>query len=142
MSSTKMQEKASSFQKVRRTFSDEFKRKKVWEIERKISSVTEISREYGVTRTAIYKWIHQFSAMSKKKVHMVVESQSDTRKILELKDKIAELEKLVGQKQILLEFQAKMIDLAEEMYEVDIKKKLGTKPLTGIASKPGKEPGA
>jgi hypothetical protein len=52
---------------------------------------------------------------------------SDTNKIKELQAKIRELERLVGQKQIQLEFKEKMIEIAEEMYHIDIKKKLGSK---------------
>jgi hypothetical protein len=35
---------------------------------------------------------------------------------------------MVGQKQIEIEFQNKMIELAEQEYNIDIKKKLKTKP--------------
>ena len=57
-----------------------------------------------------------------------MESKSDTSKILALQKRIAELERLVGQKQIMIDFKDKMIDLAEEAYQVDIKKKFGTEP--------------
>ena len=59
---------------------------------------------------------------------------SDSQKIKELRKKIEELERLVGQKQIQLEFKDKMIELAEEMYRVDIKKKLGTQRSSGSGS--------
>jgi len=36
---------------------------------------------------------------------MIVESQSDTHSILFLKQKVADLERLYGQKQVLLKFQ-------------------------------------
>jgi hypothetical protein len=65
--------------------------------------------------------------MKKRKERLVVESQSDTQKILELKRQVAELERKLGQKQIQLEFKDKMIDLAEERYKIDIKKNFGTK---------------
>jgi transposase len=59
---------------------------------------------------------------------------SDAHKIKELKKKIEELERLVGQKQIQLEFKDKMIEIAEEMYKVDIKKKLGSQLSSGSGS--------
>ncbi|MBK5261313.1 MAG: hypothetical protein JJE17_01920, partial [Peptostreptococcaceae bacterium] len=46
-------------------------------------------------------------------------TDSDTRQLLALKKKVAELEQIVGQKQILIDFKDKMIDLAEETYGVD-----------------------
>ena len=36
---------------------------------------------------------------------------------------MADLERIVGQKQIVIDFQEKMIELAEQEYNVDIKKK-------------------
>jgi hypothetical protein len=57
-----------------------------------------------------------------------VETKSDTAKILALQKKIADLERLLGQKQVQLDFQNKMIEIAEDTYQVDIKKKFETKP--------------
>jgi len=113
--------------RVRRSFSAEFRRKKVEEIECKISTVSEISREYQVTRAAVYKWVAQYSSTMKKKERLIVEAESDTRKLAAFQQRIAELERLLGQKQIQLEFMEKIIDIAEETYQVDIKKKFGGK---------------
>ena len=57
-----------------------------------------------------------------------MENLSDTQQILALKQKVAELERAVGQKQLLIDFKDKMIELAEEHYQVDIKKKFSTTP--------------
>jgi len=51
-----------------------------------------------------------------------VESKSDTQKILALQKKIADLERSLGQKQIQLEFQEKLIEIAETKYGLEIKK--------------------
>jgi transposase-like protein len=118
-------------QRQNRYFSNSFKKKRVREIERNLTTVTDISREYEVTRAAVYKWIYKFSLMRKKGVKQVVELLSDTKKIQMLKDQVKELEQIVGQKQIQIEFQEKMIELAEEKYQVDIKKKLGSQLFTG-----------
>jgi hypothetical protein len=69
-----------------------------------------------------------------KGVKTIVEAESDTRKIIELQAKIAELERTVGQKQLLIDFQDKMIELAEQTYGVDIKKKLQSKPSSGTGT--------
>jgi hypothetical protein len=63
----------------------------------------------------------------KKKERLIVEAESDTRKLEAMQRKIAELERLLGQKQVQLEFMEKIIDIAEETYQVDIKKKFGGK---------------
>jgi transposase-like protein len=110
-----------------RHFSESFKVKKVQEIERGITRISEICKEYEVSDTSVRKWILKYSTMKKKAERLIVESKSDTQKILDLKKQIAELERLLGQKQIQLEFKDTMIEIAEEMYKIDIKKKLGTK---------------
>lgn len=120
--------------RVNRYFSESFKRKKVREIEKNISTVLEVSREYEVSTTAVYKWMDKYSRNRKRGVKQVVELMSDTRKLKDLKARIRELEQMLGQKQFEIEFKDKMIDIAEEMYDIDIKKKLGSKPLPGSGS--------
>jgi len=114
-----------------RYFSEEFKKKKVRELERNISSVPDICKTYSVSRTSVYRWIYKYSAMAKKQVKQVVEAKSDTQKIRALEERIKELERIVGQKQLLIEFKDKMIEIAEADYGVDIKKKVGSKLSSG-----------
>lgn len=106
-----------------RYFSDEFKKKKVKELENNLASISDICRTYSVSRTSVYRWIYKYSVMAKKQVKQVVEAKSDTKKIEALKDRIKELERVVGQKQLLLEFKDKMIEIAESTYGISIKKK-------------------
>lgn len=120
-------ENQSQKQQVRH-FSESFKRDKVREIERNLTTVMQVSKVYGVSRSAVYKWLYNYSVHRKKQIRQIIEPMSDTRKIQELEQKIKELERLVGQKQILIEFREKQIEIAEEMYRIDIKKKLGTSP--------------
>jgi transposase len=117
-----------------RYFSDDFKKKKVRELERNITSIPDICRTYAVSRAAVYKWIYKYSAMAKKQLKVVVEAKSDTQKIKALEDRIKELERIVGQKQLLLEFKDKMIEIAEATYGVDIKKKVGSRLSSGTTS--------
>ena len=67
---------------------------------------------------------------------MIVESKSDTKTIVALRDKISDLEQLLGQKEVLLIFQEKMLDYAQEYCGVDIKKKFLKNP----SSTSGKTP--
>lgn len=114
-----------------RSFSEEFKRNKIKELERNITSIPDICNTYSVSRTAVYKWIYKYSIMGKKQVKQVVEAKSDTVKIKALEERIKELEMIIGQKQVLLDFKEKMIEIAESTYGVDIKKKFSSKPLSG-----------
>jgi len=117
-----------------RFFSESFRKSKVREIERNLTTVLEVSREFQVSTTAVYNWLYKYSTLRARQVRQIVEPMSDAHKIKELKKKIEELERLVGQKQIQLEFKDKMIEIAEEMYKVDIKKKLGSQLSSGSGS--------
>ncbi len=117
--------------KRNRSFSEGIKKKCVRDIERNLATVIEISRQYEVSRSSVYKWIYQYSSHLKKGVKQVLEPMSDTRKIKELKEKIKELERMVGQKQVQVEFYEKMIELTEQDLGIDIKKKERSSPSGG-----------
>lgn len=131
MATIQSYERLTVKERQNRYFSEDFRRKKVSEIERNISTIAEISKEYQVSRTSIGKWLYKYSTMRKKGVKQVIEAKSDTRKIQRLKEYVKELERTIGQKQLLIDFQQKVIDIAEEEYKVDIKKKFGIKPYSG-----------
>lgn len=120
-----------------RRFSENFRKEKVRELELGIVSIRDLRQQYQVSDMSVRRWIAKFSSMKEKKERLIVESQSDTVQLLELKKKVAELERVVGQKQLLIDFQQKMIELAEEEYRVDIKKKFsgGLSNTTGKAAK-------
>ena len=120
--------KMTTSERRRRSFSDSFKLQKVKEIERGITKVSEICKQYEVNSANVYRWLNKFGNMKNKKEHLIVETDSDTKQLLELKKKVAELERIIGQKQIMIDFKDKMIDIAEETYGVDIKKKFSTRP--------------
>jgi len=117
-----------------RYFSSDFKKKRVQELENNLITISDICKTHKVSRTSVYKWLYKYSNMAKKQVRQVVEAKSDTKKIQLLEDRIKELERIIGQKQIVIDFQDKMIEIAESTYEVDIKKKLSTKLSTGTGS--------
>jgi transposase-like protein len=131
MANLREYEKLTVRERQNRYFGEEFRRRKVSEIERGVTTIAEVSREYQLTRSAIYKWIQKYSRMRKKQERMVVESLSDTRKIAALKERVKELERMVGQKQIQIDFFDKMIELAEEEYGIDIKKNSSTPSSAG-----------
>lgn len=118
--------KMTTAERMQRHFSDSFKIKKVRELETGMVKVSELCKQYEVSSTNVYRWLNKFGTMKDKKERFVIEIDSDTKQLIELKKKVAELEQIIGQKQILIDFKDKMIDLAEEAYGVDIKKKYST----------------
>lgn len=117
-----------------RYFSGEFKKKKIRELENNLTSVSDICKTYSVSRTSVYRWIYKYSTMAKKQTKQVVEAKSDTKKIKYLEARIKELERTIGQKQLLIEFKDKMIEIAEDTYNIDIKKKLSSRLSSGTNS--------
>lgn len=131
---TKQSFSLSLAERRKRIFSEEFKRQKVREIEQRQTSVSEVSKLYQVRANNVYKWIDKYSKKQEKGIRLVVEMESDSKKLLALQAKIAELERLVGQKQVIIEFQDKMIEIAEQEYQIDIKKKFESKPSSSSGS--------
>lgn len=121
-------EKLTNEERKRRRFSESFKRKKVQEIESGQVKISEICRQYQVRRQNVDRWRRKYGSMEKEKERLIVETESDTLKIKELQLRIAELERIVGQKQIEIDFKDKMIEIAEEHYGIDIKKKCDPSP--------------
>jgi len=120
--------------KQNRYFSVDFKKKRVRELEKNLVCIADICKTYHVSRTSVYRWIYKYSSMAKKDVKQVVESKSDTKKIQLLEERVKELERALGQKQMLIDIKDKMIEIAEETYDVDIKKKLVSKASSGSSS--------
>lgn len=124
-------------QRRRRSFSESFRKAKVRELELGLTSPTELKKAYEVSYSTIYRVIYKFGGMKSKKEKLVIEVESDSVRLVELKKRIAELERAVGQKQIMIDFQQKMIELAEDEYGIDIKKKFSGEQLntSGIIGK-------
>jgi transposase len=118
-------------QRRKRYFSEEFKRRRVDELEHKLTTVADICKAYEVSDTAVYKWIYTYSRMRKKLERQVVESESESVRFNKVQERIKELERVIGQKQLLIDFQQKVIELAEVEYGIDIKKKFGEPPSNG-----------
>lgn len=123
--------------RITRYFSEDFKKKKVAELDKKVITIAEICKQYAVSTTAVYKWIYKYSLMRKKAIKMVIEAESDTARIQALKQHISELEQLLGQKQFEVDFLQKQMQLASQQFGIDLKKKLSGKPSAGSGNTEG-----
>lgn len=113
--------------KPRRIFSIELKKEIVGRIEQGTTRIRQVSREYQVSPSSIYNWIDQYSRSLKKGEILVVQKDSEEQKNVELRKRIAELERIVGQKQMEVDFLNKIIELGSQEVKLDIKKKFGGK---------------
>ena len=137
MANLKEYEKLTVKERQNRYFSEDFKRKKVSELDRNLTTIAELCREHQVSAPAVYKWIYAYSTMRKKGLRQVIEAKSDGQKIKALREEMKELQRIIGEKQIKLDFQERLISLAEREYRVDIKKKLSGKISYGTGSTDG-----
>ena len=113
--------------KKHRIFSTSFKEEKVREIESKQITISELSRLYEVSHTAIYKWIYKYGKTQKRGERMVVEKESESFKRLELEKKVAELEQMFGRKQVEIEYLNKIIEEGDKLLGTSLKKKCDPK---------------
>ncbi len=114
-----------------RKFIEEFKKEIVQNFETGKYSVCELEKLYGISNVSIYNWIYKYSKYNKQGYRVVEQSESSNKKVKELTDKIKDLESVIGQKQIKIDFLEKMIDVAKEELEIDIKKNFSTPPSNG-----------
>lgn len=105
-----------------RKYSEDFKLKIVREYESGESSALEICKIYDIAPQTIYNWVYRYSRYNKKSIQVVEMKDSQSHKLKQLEARIKELERAVGQKQMKIDFLEKMIELADEHFEIDIKK--------------------
>ena len=117
-----------------RCFSEEFKKSKVRELVEKQVTVVQLSRVYGVTRAAVYKWLYKYSADHERKGTLVVQMESESYKTQRLQQRLAELERIVGQKQLEIDFLNRLIEIASEEIGYDVKKNFNLKLSSGTVS--------
>ena len=101
-------------------------------------TVLELTKEFDLREGTVYNWIYKYSEYNKKSIQIVEMKDSQQSKIRELEKQVKDLEQAVGRKQMNVDFLEKMIDLAKEQYDIDIKKNFNTPP-TGGSRQTGKK---
>jgi transposase-like protein len=117
-----------------RRYSEEFKKEIVSFFENGKFSVLQLERLYGIDNVLIYKWIYKFSTFNETGFRVVEMKESNIDKVKELERKVRELEQAVGQKQIKIDYLEKMMEIAKNELNIDIKKNFSTPQSTGSAS--------
>lgn len=108
--------------KIRRVFSESFKRAKVAEIDSGKVKISEIAKTYNVSEGAIRKWIRKYSFSYQPTIKMVVEMESETLKTQQLTKKVADLERIIGQKQLEIDFLNTLVKVSSEELGTDLRK--------------------
>lgn len=124
--------------KKQRKFSEAFKKSIVNDFESGKFSVIQLERLHKIKGQIIYRWIYQYSQVNEKGQRIVEMKDSSTQKLKELEKKVMELERAVGQKQIQIDYLEKMIDIAKDELNIDIKKNSNTPLSSGSVTAKGK----
>ena len=108
--------------KFNRTFSESFRKSKVEDIRSGRLKVRDLSQLYNISRTTVYKWLYLYSELEKG-TKTVVQMESEANKTKLLLQRVAELERIIGQKQLEIDYLNVCLEVASEDVGYDIKKK-------------------
>jgi len=123
--------------RVRRIFSEELKKKAIKDLTSKRTTVKTLMNEHQVSHQAIYSWLYKYSPYHEQKCTLVVQMKSEEAKKIELQQRIAELERIVGQKQLEIDFLNKLLEIGSSELGFDLKKSFSSPPLNGTGTANG-----
>ena len=107
---------------IQRSFSEELRKELVSHIETGRFTVSQVTREYGVSSRAVYNWLYKYSRSLKKGTRIVMEKDSIDKTISELQKQIRELEAALGRKSLESDLYKTIVDLASKEYKTDLKR--------------------
>ena len=90
-------------------------------------TVLEACYKYDVSRGSAHLWINQFNERVEQELHPKPLSEAEQREIEALARRNQELEAALEAAQLRAQSMETMIELAEQTYRLDIRKKFGTK---------------
>lgn len=125
----------------RRIFSEEFKRQKIQQIVEKQIAISDVVELYGITKMTVYRWLYRYSPHHQKGTNQVVQMESEGHKTKQLLQKVAELERIVGQKQLHIDYLEKLIEVGGQELKIDLKKTFSGQPSNGSVSTKTNTPG-
>ena len=99
---------------TRKRYGECFKRARVKQFEDGEFSVRQLSRLYGVPYQTIYIWIDKYSSMANKNAVIVEIPNSQSERLKQLEQQLAEQEALIGRMTIQLDLKQRILDLYED----------------------------
>jgi transposase len=115
-----------------RIFSEDFKKQKVKELDDKTISIVDLVNLYSISRTTVYKWLAKYSVHYHKETKMVVQMESETHKLQLVLQRQAELERIIGQKQMEIDYLNKLLEISSHELKIDLKKSFSALLSTGF----------
>lgn len=123
--------------KGRRIFSEAVKRSVIKELVSKRTTIKNVMAEHQVSAQSVYRWLYRYSPQHQPQCTLVVQMKSEETKNQEHQKRIAELERIVGQKQLEIDFLNKLIEIGSKELDFDFKKNFSPKPSNGSVSGSG-----
>lgn len=108
--------------RTKKVFSESFKQQKVALIESGKMTTGSVATQFDLSYTAVAKWVKKYGKATPPD-KIVIETDSDYLKVLELQKEKANLERILGKQQIRIDYYETLIALAKEHYQEDIEKK-------------------
>jgi transposase-like protein len=89
---------------------------------------SELARRFDSSKMAINRLIHNFAASNDKSVLLMKNKPTDNQaeEIKALREEVLDLKKKLHAERMRADFYDTMIDVAEEMFNIEIRKKAGT----------------
>ena len=88
----------------------------------------QIAKQYGISQQSVSRIIRTFAASNDKSALLMKNTPTDNQaeEIKALRAEILELKKKLHQETMRADFYDTMVDVAEEMFNIEIRKKAGT----------------
>lgn len=115
----------------RRIFSESVKKSVVKSLVSKRMTIKAASLEHQVSLQTIYRWLYKYSPYHEQKHTLVVQMESEATKNSELRQRLADMERIVGQKQLEIDFLNKLLEIGSKELGFDLKKSFSSPPSNG-----------
>lgn len=122
---------SKKYLKQQRQFSATLKQSIVDQFDRGQLSAIQISREYSVSESTVYRWIYTYSRHNTKGTIIVMDKKKQANEVQTLKQRIAELERTIGTKQMQLDYYEMYVKTMDELAPEELKKKWKSRDYTG-----------
>lgn len=117
-----------------RRFSESLKKQVVKSLVSRRLTLRQVMAEHQVSATTVYKWLYKYSADHQPKCTLVVQMESEDQKNQQLRQRIADLERIVGQKQLEIDFLNKLLEVGSNELGFDLKKSFSSPPSNGTGA--------
>lgn len=118
----------------RRIFSEPLKKQIVKDLVNKRNSINQVMSEHQISRNTVYRWLYQYSGAHEQKCTLVVQMESEEQRKRELQQRVADLERIVGQKQLEIDFLNKLLEVGSRELGFDLKKSFSSPPSNGTGT--------